>query len=65
MKKMTRFTRDFVATAVAYKIADESKLRDYDILKDRERGLSQQQLANKYGVSRQSIVVILNKYCKP
>lgn len=64
MKSPTNFTRDFIKTAVEYKIAEPSKLRDYDILKDREKGMSQQQLAIKYGLSRQSIINIISNYAK-
>lgn len=62
MKKMTRFSRSFVATAVEYNIADEEKIRHYDILKDKENGLSAGQIANKHGISRRHVFRVLEKY---
>lgn len=60
--KPTNFSRDFVKTAVDYKIAQPCALRDYDILKDREAGKSLQQIAIKHDLSKQSIISILKKY---
>lgn len=59
---ITKFSRDFWATAVKYKGSDPKVLRDYDILKGREEGKSITQLAIKFQVSRVTINEILKKY---
>ena len=61
-KKITNFSRAFIQTAVAYKIADPTKIRDYDILKDHEKGMSHGQIAIKHGLSRRSIIDIIQRY---
>lgn len=61
-KKLLRFSRSHWETAVAYEGSKENILRDYDILKDRERGLSCGQLAIKYGITCQAIMKIVNSY---
>ena len=62
MSKLTKFTRDFWATAVAYGGSNPIVLRDYDILKDRERGLSCGQIAIKYSISCTMVMKVINKY---
>lgn len=61
-KKLLRFSRSHWETAVAYEGSDPLVVRDYDILKDREKGLSCGQLAIKYGITCQAIMKIINKY---
>lgn len=61
---ITKFSRAFWETAVAYKGSPSTVLRDYDILKDRERGMSFNQLAIKHRVSKVTALDIVHKYKK-
>lgn len=61
-KKLTKFTRSFWETAVAYGGSKPNVLRDYDIIKDRDRGLSCGQLAIKYDITCVQVMRILHKY---
>lgn len=58
---LTKFSKTFWETCVAYGGSDEHVLRDYDILKDRKNGLSYEQLSIKHGLSRMQIIRICNK----
>lgn len=62
MSKLTKFTKSFWETAVAYGGSDPIVLRDYDVLKDRARGLTCGQLAIKYDISCTMVMKIINKY---
>lgn len=59
---ITRFSKDFVKTCVAYKIAKVSIVRDYEIMEEHEKGLSFQQIATKFGLTRMQICNIVHKY---
>jgi len=61
-KKLTKFTRSFWETAVAYEGSDPNILRDYDILKLRERGKSCGEIAIRYNITCQAVMKIINKY---
>lgn len=61
-KCMTKFSRAFVQMAVEYGVADKSKLLHYDILKDVEAKKSLSQIAIKRGVSKRTVIRILNHY---
>ncbi len=61
-KKLTKFSRSFWETAVAYEGSDPIVLRNYDVLKDRERGLTYGQLAIKYSISQTMVMKIINQY---
>lgn len=58
---ITKFTRDFWNTVVAYNGADETIIRDYDIKKDHDAGLSYSQLAIKYKIHRTTVIRICGK----
>ena len=62
---ITKFSRKFWETAVAYKGSKPSILKSYDIMKMVEAGKSLQQIAIKTGVTKQAISKIVNKYGKP
>lgn len=62
MKSPTSFSRIFIQTVIEHRIADPSKLRDYDILSDHKTGMSMQQIANKHGLSKRSVLNIIHKY---
>lgn len=57
----TKFTKDFWQTVVAYGGNDPEVVRNYDIKKGHKEGLSFQQLANKFGLSKRQIIRICNK----
>lgn len=59
---ITRFSRSFIKTCVENKVCDESKLRHYDIMKDHNAGMTLQQIANKYGMTKVGIYNIVHKY---
>lgn len=60
---INKYSRTFVENMVNAKMLSEDKLRDYDIVKDHvERGMSYQQLAIKYQLSRRYIITIVSKY---
>jgi Mor family transcriptional regulator len=61
-KTITRFTKSFIMTCVANKIAQPNLARDYDIVKAHEAGTSYGRLAIKYGLSRDGIKKIIDKY---
>lgn len=61
-ENITKFSRSFWETAVAYKGSKPSVLRDYDLLKDRERGLTCGQLAIKYSITCTAVMDIIKKY---
>jgi hypothetical protein len=62
---ITEFSKGFIEMMAKKKVANDKNItRDYDILKDKERGLSLSQLAIKYSLSRQSIKDIASKYKK-
>lgn len=56
---ITKYSKTFIENMVKEKIADPKVLRDYDIIKDRDRGLTIGQLVIKYSLSKQSIISIL------
>lgn len=60
--KLTSFSKEFWKTAVECKATKKNLLRDYDIISDRERGLTIGQLAIKYKLSEKQISVIINQY---
>jgi Mor family transcriptional regulator len=60
-KDITKFSRDFCKTVVAYGMADETLVRNHDIISDRKRGMTINQLAIKYHVHRTTIIRICNK----
>lgn len=55
---ITKFSKDFWRTVVAYGGGDEKLLRNHNILNDRKDGLSYSQLAIKYRLSRVQIITI-------
>jgi len=59
---LTKFSRAFWETAVKYKGAKPEVLRDYDILKDREKGKTLTQCAIKHDVTRKTVASIQKKY---
>lgn len=62
---LTEFSKGFIEMMAEKKIAtDKNILRDYDILKDNERGLSLSQLAIKYGLHRDTIKLVVSKHRK-
>lgn len=61
---ITKFTRAFWETVVAYKGNQPSVLRDYDVLKDHEKGMSYSQLAIKYKIDRSTAIEICKRYRK-
>lgn len=60
--RLTSFSRGYWEIAVKCNGAKETLLRDYDLVKDRDNGKTLGQLENKYGLSRQRVCEILNKY---
>lgn len=62
MSKFISFSRGYWELAVQCKGSKETVLRDYDLLKDRKNGKSIGQLEIKYGISRQAVYDIINKY---
>lgn len=61
MTKVTKFTRAFVNTCIEYKINRINTIRDYDIVADRDRGLSYEQIAIKHGITKQAVAQIIKK----
>lgn len=57
---ITKYPKDFISNLVKEKIAKPNSLRNYDIVSDRQRGLSLGQLAIKYDLTRMQIIRILN-----
>lgn len=63
--RMIKYSRGFIEMMAEEKIATNKNItRDYDILKDKERGLTTGQLAIKYGLSVIRIKEILAEYRK-
>lgn len=60
--KPTSFRRDFIKTVVEAKIAEPYALRHFDVLSAHEAGMSQQQIAIKYGVTKKTVWDIIKKY---
>lgn len=61
--KLTSFSRGFWESAVECKASPKVILNHYDLLKDRQEGKKTiGQLAVKYGISRQQVCNIINKY---
>lgn len=61
--RITAFSKQFWKTVVECKgVGNKNVLRDYDIIKDREKGMTLGQLSIKYGLSEKQIHVIINKY---
>lgn len=63
-KTITNFSKDFIRTCVSYKICDENKIRDYDIIKAHEAGTSVRRLAIKHGIGKSTVQAIIDKYRK-
>jgi hypothetical protein len=59
---ITKFSRAFWETAVKYKGSKPEVLRDYDILKDREKGKTLAQCAIKHNLTRKTVAEIQKKY---
>lgn len=59
---LTRFSRSFWETTVKYGGSDETVLRDYDIIKAKEDGKSNTQIAIKHGISRMTVIRTVKKY---
>jgi Mor family transcriptional regulator len=57
---LTKYPKDFISNLVKEKIAKPNSIRNYDIVSDRQRGLSLGQLAIKYELTRMQIIRILN-----
>jgi Mor family transcriptional regulator len=56
---ITKYSKTFIENMVRDKVAEPKVLRDYDILKDRDKGLTIGQLCIKYQLSRPTIFSIL------
>jgi len=56
-----KLSRGYWEIAVKHRGCDPLVLRDYDIIKDHERGLSLGQLAIKYCMTKRNIINILKK----
>lgn len=56
---ITKYSKQFIQNMVNDKVAHPKTLRDYDILKDRERGLTIGQLSIKYDLHKTTILEIL------
>lgn len=56
-----KLSRGYWEIAVKHKGCDPIILRDYDIIKDRERGLTLGQLAIKYNMTKMNVIKILTK----
>ena len=61
---ITKFSRSFWETVVAYKGNQPNVLRDYDILKCHEKGMSYEQIAIRYKITRRTAIDICNRYKK-
>jgi hypothetical protein len=61
-KTITRFSKSFIMTCVANKIAQPNLARDYEIVKAHEGGTSLGRLAIKFGISRQRVQQIVEQY---
>jgi Mor family transcriptional regulator len=57
---ITKYPKELIQNMVKEKIAKPQSLRNYDIVTDRQRGLSLGQLAIKYDLTRMQIIRILN-----
>jgi len=57
---ITKYPKELIQSMVKEKIAKPQSLRNYDIVTDRQRGLSLGQLAIKYDLTRMQIIRILN-----
>lgn len=60
-KDITKFSRDFCKTVVAYGMADDNLVRNHDIISDRKKGMTLNQIAIKHGVSRSTVIRVCNK----
>jgi len=56
---ITKYSKTFIENMVKDKVAEPKILRDYDIMKDRDRGLTIGQLCIKYSLSKPTIISIL------
>lgn len=59
---LLKFSRSYWEMAKACGGSDPLVLRNYDILSDRKQGKTIGQISIKYGISRQQVFNILNKY---
>jgi Mor family transcriptional regulator len=57
---ITKYSKDLISTLVKEKIAKPQSLRNYDIITDRQKGLSLGQLSIKYQLTRMQIIRIVN-----
>lgn len=57
---ITKYPKELIQTMVKEKIAKSQAIRNYDIITDRNRGLSLGQLAIKYNLTRMQITRIVN-----
>lgn len=60
--KLTRFSKDFIKSVICAPVAQQKVLSDYDILKDRESGMTLSQIAIRHGISRRHVCRILADY---
>lgn len=58
---ITKFSKQFIQNMVNEKVAEPRILRNYDIIVDRNRGLSVGQLCIKYAMSKSQILRIINE----
>ena len=56
-----KYSKEFIKNMVRDKVASPKILRDYDIITDRNRGLTIGQLSIKYNLSKPTIYSILKK----
>lgn len=60
--KLARFSKDFISSVIGSPMARQRVLADYDILKDREAGMSLSAIAEKHGITRRYVCKILANY---
>lgn len=60
--RLTKFSRSFWETAVAYGGSKEIVLRDYDVLKEYQNGKTCGQIAIKFNISCTMVMKIVHKY---
>lgn len=60
--KLTALSRGYWEISVKCNASDPLILRNYDLLKDREKGKTLGELAIKYGISRMQVCNIINKH---
>jgi acetone carboxylase gamma subunit len=56
---ITKYSKQFIQNMVNDKVAHPKVLRNYDIIKDRQRGLTIGQLCIKYDLHKTTILDIL------